>query len=677
MAPISRHSQNQAMRQFPRTFVALASLLLACAGGRRTTVDAGNGRSPEAGAADVDPGASDGASDSTSDASVPATPLACSGTAFGAGVRSLATAGRVVVAGHEDGRVIVRGEDLAVAMELAAHATAVRHVALDGTGKLLATTEAGGQLRLWSLPAGRQLWSRESIDAENGLAIARNGSFVLAYSSEGVRVHDAGTGRETLRLSVIAHRAFFAADGSRVFVFTDTGLLVHDSASGNLVRRVPDTALNKLNNYLMLPSPSGDLVVAAGWYDKLLLVLRTSDLSVETKPLPALSGAWPLAFSPDGATLVVATLDNDGRKSYVPWRTSDWTPGPAWTRPASGMRVQPGPTPGALVLAEPDGVVHVVDAATGATIHRAEGPAGMGHPDEAVGIRISRDGRTIVTQGAAHLQNESALIVWDAATRKPRFTVPTAAASLHNFDLTPQGQLVVAGSDGIISVFDVERGQLIRKLGMGVTAVATSPAGDYVYAGGQDATVRRYSIADGGAMAQLVAGLSDAPSALTVSPSGEWLAVGARRAPVSVFRADDGSAVWGPGGVGRSSGDPTLTLAFSPDSRLVGLATHRTAETFQLFEAATGEPVRISGLFPMPRGTLSFSANGKLLALGGGAGLQLIRLSDRTFAAHPELAPGASRMPVAFSPVADELLVSGAYGQISSLCGLVARHGGP
>ncbi len=614
----------------------------------------------------------DGAGDGGDLLAPPVVPSTCIGENFGAGVRSLAAGGAVTPAGYQDGRGVISAPDLSSAVAFEAHKAAIRHVAVDGGGKLLATTAVGGELRMWSLPQRTQLWSQASVDAEQGLALSKDGAFVLVRSYNDVRVHEVSSGRVTFRFtSDVINGAFFGAGGTRLFIVTETAVAAHEPGTGRLVRRTTGNDAGGLMNFASVPTPDGEFIIG-GSEDASFVVLKTADFTLtKTRPLnqgPATH--WPMIFSADGAKVVMGTSDGLGKASNTVWRVSDWTLQSTWTRSAPPLRMSAAADPGRVIVTEADGTLSVLDIATGQPLHQAR--LRTGHPHDVVGVAYSPDGSTVVTQGNAYGSRVTTLIIWDAVTRAPRFVLHDVADSTHAYGFAPGGRLIVVTTAGVIRVHRTDDGTVLSTFGSGIHCVSAAPNGELIYAGASDATVRTYRMSDG-AMSPLIAGLPAPPSAIAVSPSGATVAVGGRYAALSIYKTSDGRLVWGPEPP-RVSDGVHLSISFSPDGRFVGL-TNRGFETFHLFDAVTGIKVPL-GIYHMPRGTLSFSRDSRAVAMGGGAGMQLVKLADRSFATFPEHANGNPRASVAFSPVADELLI-GVNGQVRSVCGLVQRHAGP
>jgi WD40 repeat protein len=223
-----------------------------------------------------------------------------------------------------------------------------------------------------------------------------------------------------------------------------------------------------------------------------------------------------VAFSPDGALLATAAVDN----SALIWRRSD-----------------------------------------GAIIHR------LAHPAPGVtGLDLRRDGNVLAT--AAYDGN---IRLWDVSTGALLKTLHDQPSTVWTIAFSPDGKLLASGgNDALVRVWDVERGALLRTLRGHqriVWSVAFSPDGRTLASGSYDFTIRLWDVANGqqrkvinrhtetvvtleyapdgrlvsgsddktarlwdtnGNQLRVFAGSAEHVQAIAVSPDGKWLITGGR-----------------------------------------------------------------------------------------------------------------------------------------------------
>jgi WD40 repeat protein len=655
--------------------------------------DAGSGSTPVAEPPRADDAGSPAGGDRHPDASAvggaggAGTPdaAAASCTGWAVGLRALASApsAHLIAAGYQDGSVTIWNGDLTLQRQIAAHTAPVRALVLASDGSLLVTVDAhpagDSSVAVWSVADGRSLWtSPPAQDPNIALALSPDNRLVLAASDHQVRIYDVDGRKLAWSLDSpddLVRVAFFADAGATVFVKRDSGITVHLRGTGAVVRRKARAQLGEFVDDSSIPSPGGDLLVGRNGPTTRLIVMRTADLSPIDVPASAQGHpGYPLAFSADGSTLVTAGFDDQYRETRVPWRTSDWTPLPAWTGAPPALLITAGPHGQDLLVTDAVGRVRLVDAATGQSPLPAI--AGRGQILPIVGLRFSPDATLVASQSHEHSGRESAVMVWSAAARTEVYSLQDVSASTDGHAFSPDGQfLFVATSAGAIRVHRAGDGTVVRQFGSDVSCVVPAPDGQVVYACGNDRSLRSYRVADGAAR-MVAMGLSFVPGALAISPGGDLIAASGMRGRVSVHHAADGSFAWADLGVNGPT-DQRSSLAFSPDGKILVVKTGHDWVNLYLFNATSGTPIPL----PIPfdtRGTVDISPDGRLLAVGAGPGVQLIRLSDQklvhtvAYAGHPN-----SLMGVAFSPVRDQLIVGLDHGRIDSHCGLIQQFGTP
>lgn len=193
---------------------------------------------------------------------------------------------------------------------------------------------------------------------------------------------------------------------------------------------------------------------------------------------------------------------------------------------------------------------------------------------------------------------------------------------------TPNGRtLITGGDDGTVRLWSLADGRLTRIIAghrTGITAIAISPDGKLLANGSRgntdeqvdlDDPVRLWSLADDqdpGLLLPPPSGQIASTDSLAFSPDGRTLAVTASDGMVRLWNIEDQKPAGEPLPkelVGRHYNN----LAFSPDSTTLAVGGRRTAV---LFTVATGAVLAQMALEAEDVYALAFSRDGRTLAVG-------------------------------------------------------------
>jgi WD40 repeat protein len=569
----------------------------------------------------------------------------------------------------------------AAAFSLPRQSDAVEELAISPNGRLLASRERRGRLKLWDLATRTEV---ATMASEGFRARA------FAFSGDGERlaavVRDDRRGPKgawdesrtrTVKIWAVAARevaAEFAYEGSiasitfgpgdeRLLVLgQDMAVAAWDFDDGRLDMLLPADESQERRRRLGTLSPDGRLVAVAE--EGRIRIIDVAS-GTETTTLDVLEGdIASLAFSPDGALLATGFLFTETATHIKLFSTASgeevrrlvghvsWVPSLVFT--ADGRR---------LVSAGADQTVRVWDVSDGREL-----TALQGHLSEVYCVAATADGQTIVS-GC----KDGTILGWDADDVEPKQRFETLPVAVRDLQFLPDGgQMLSVNADGTVTLWDartLQATETISALGDDVTDLLIDPNGARLFAAVRGGTLKvldwatRLVITDlkpGGDRRAHVepVGLTDAGRTLVVAGRGPsvllvdtvtWEMRPLRRegrmprhARAQILSPDGryllaadfgGSIQFQPleGGateVVATGQDWGVTdVAFSPDSRL--LAVSSTEGTVSLWDTETREIADVLSGHLLGVHAVAFSPDGQRLA-SASQGNEAVKLWDVT-----------------------------------------------
>ncbi len=449
----------------------------------------------------------------------------------------------------------------------------IMSVAITPDGKLLATGDVDGEIRLWQVANGQLLFTHHAH---------ADWVFSVAFSPDG-KTLASGSADQTIKLWDISN-----LDNIQQIITIEG-----EQGHTNWVRSVAF-------------SPDGK-ILASGSVDATVKLWNVSTGECLNTLQGHAKGIWSVAFNPDGKTLVSGgddtTLKLWDLSQGECLKTLQGHRLPVWSVAFSpdGTTVASGGV---------DATVKLWNSSTGECQHSLTGQ--QGHREGIRSVVFSPDSKTVAS-GSADLT----IKVWDVSTGQCLNTLQGHQGAIWSIAFNPLGNtLVSAAEDRALKMWDSRTGQCLNTL-QGhrnwIQSVTFSPDGKTLASGSNDRIIRLWDINTGQCLKSL-AGHNNLIQSVVFSPDGKILASASADLTIKLWNVSTGKCLntlqehqlW------------VLSVAFSPDGKI--LASGSADGTVKLWDIRTGECLKTLPLHPQEKPwswEVEFSPDGKLLASGG------------------------------------------------------------
>jgi predicted NACHT family NTPase len=529
------------------------------------------------------------------------------------GVLSLAFSpdGKLLATGDVDG--LVRLWDAATGRELLickGHTNRINSIAFSPNGEILASGSGDQTAKLWNIKSGECLNTLQGhTNWVKSIAFSPNGEMLVSGSyDQTVKLWDIKSSECLNTLQGHTNRVMSVA-------FSPNGEMLA-SGSGDQTARLWDIKSGKCLNILqghinwinsIAFSLNGEML-ASGSDDQ---TVKLWDIK-SSECLGTLQGhtnwVMSIAFSPDGEILASGSDDQTVKLWDI---KSSKCLGTLQGHTNRVMSIAFSPDGEMLASGSFDRTVKLWDIKSSECLNTLQG-----HTNRVMSVAFSPNGEMLASGS-----DDNMVRLWDIKGSECLNTLQGHTNRVMSVAFSPNGEMLASGSDDqTVKLWDIKSSECLGTL-QGhtnwVMSIAFSPNGEILASGSDDRTVRLWDIKSGKCLNTLQEHTSIVPS-IAFSPDGEMLASGSGDQTVRLW------AIKGSKCLNTLQDHTSLvnSVAFSPDGQM--LASGSDDQTARLWDIKSGKCLSTLQGHINWVVSVAFSPNGQMLASGSGD--QTVRL---------------------------------------------------
>jgi WD40 repeat protein len=469
-------------------------------------------------------------------------------------------------------------------------------------GKLLATSDVVGQIRIWQVVDGQQLLTFQGHS---------NWVSSVAFSPDGQLLAVSGSSDPTVKLwEVSTQQCVRILQGHTYWVslvaFSRDGQLLASSSDDQTVR-LWDVSTGQCVR--ILQGHTNKVRSVAFSHDSQLLASGSDDQTVKLwevgtgQCLRIFQGhhseVRSVALSPDGQLLASSSDDQTVRL----WEVSTGQCLKTLQGNTNGIgKIVFSPDGQLLVSGSDDQMVKLWEVSTGQCLRILQG-----HTNKVRSVAFSPDGQLLASSS-----DDSTVKLWEVSTGHCLRVLQGHTNRMRSVAFRCDDQLVASGSgDQMVRLWEVSSGQCLKTLqghSSGVQSVAFSANGQTLASSG-DQTVRLWEVNTGHCL-HVLQGHSSWVQSVAFSPNGQILAGGSGDQTVRLWEVITGHCLY----VLQGHHSEVRFVTFSPNGQLI--ASGSRDQTVRLWEVSTGQWLKTLQGQTSWGESVAFSPNGQILAGG-------------------------------------------------------------
>jgi WD40 repeat protein len=485
-------------------------------------------------------------------------------------------------------------------------------VAFSPNGKLLATGDTNGEIRLYEVGNSQQLMT---CKGHTGWV------WSVTFSPDG-QVLASGSNDQTIKLWDISNGQCFKTleghnGGVRSVTFSPNAQILASGSDDQTVKLwdvntgicLKTLQENGCSVWSVAFSPKGNVLASGNDDYKVRLWDINTSSCIHTLESHT-QRVYSVAFSPDGNALASGSHD----QTVKLWNTSS----------GKCIKTLRGHTDlvhsvtfsvdgSALVSCGDDQTVRVWDFATGECLKTLQG-----HRSRVWSLAIC-----INQNICASSSDDQTVKLWDISTGQCIKTFQSYNNGIWSVVVSPDGKIIASGSyDQTVTLWDVTTGKCVKTLRghtNRVTSVTFSADNHFIVSGSEDRTLRLWDLNTGKCL-KILRGHTNRVTSVTFSADSHFIASGSDDQTVMVWDVGTGQCL----NTLRGHSGRTWSVAFSPNSHTLASASHD--RTVKLWDIHTGECLQTLQGHTDWIYSVTFSTDGSTLASGSGD--QTIKLWD-------------------------------------------------